>query len=93
MFSMKSIVQIDSTELGARYIEFLQASDELEVRFECLQAGDVLINGLGIERKTVDDLFMTLEEGRLFKQLRKLKFSFSRQLLLIEGRGMRYHLQ
>lgn len=60
--------------------------------FRQLTAGDVLINGLAIERKTVEDFFLTLKEGRLFTQLRDLKRTYRRQLLLIEGTGLRIHL-
>ena len=50
-----------------------------------LPSGDLLVNDLGIERKLVPDLFLTLNEGRLFQQLRKLKKTYRRHLLLIEG--------
>lgn len=86
------LIEIDSTELGAAYIDYLESSNDVEVQLKCLPVGDIVINGLGIERKTVNDFFLTLQEGRLFEQLRRLKFAYTRQLLLIEGKGMRYHL-
>ena len=87
---MISPILIDCRERGAEYIEHLQTTLPVEAKF--LDAGDIVVHDLGIERKTISDFFMTLEEGNLFTQLRQLKRSFIRQLLLIEGRGMRFHL-
>jgi hypothetical protein len=46
-----------------------------------LDAGDIIVHDLGIERKTIDDFFRTLTAGQLFPQLRKLKRAFRRQML------------
>ena len=87
---MQTPIIIDCRERGAAYIEHLQTNLPVEIKF--LDAGDIVVHDLGIERKTISDFFMTLEEGNLFTQLRKLKRGFIRQLLLIEGTGMRLHL-
>ncbi len=89
---MKTTIYIDSRELGAAYIDYLEEIEKVEVIYRQLAAGDILVNGLAIERKTVEDFLLTLQEGRLFTQLRTLKQTYCRQLLLIEGHGMRYHL-
>ncbi|MDC0357372.1 helix-hairpin-helix domain-containing protein [Oligoflexia bacterium] len=85
-------VYIDYRERRAQYVNYLADGEDLEISYKQLSAGDIWINGLGIERKTVRDFFLTLREGRLFKQLGGLKRTYSRQLLLIEGRGIRRHL-
>jgi len=83
---MQTPIIIDCRERGAAYIEHLQTNLPVEIKF--LDAGDIVVHDLGIERKTISDFFMTLEEGNLFNQLRRLKRGFIRQLLLIEGTGM-----
>ena len=87
---MKTPIIIDCREHGAEYIDHLQRDVSVSIKY--LDNGDIVVHDLGIERKTVADLFMTLKEGRLFTQLRGLKTGFRRQLLLIEGRGLRFHL-
>jgi len=87
---MNSPIIIDSRERNAEYVDWL--SSELEVELRLLESGDIIVHDLGIERKTIPDFFATLKEGRLFKQLREMKHRFRRQLLIIEGRGMRLHL-
>jgi DNA excision repair protein ERCC-4 len=83
-------IRIDYRERSAEYLEFLQLSTPISI--EVLPSADIVIDNLGIERKTVADFFSTLKEGRLWPQIFKLKESYPRQLLLIEGHGMRHHL-
>lgn len=87
---MTTPIHIDTRELGSLYVDLLQES--LSVEIKTLHSADIVVHDLGIERKTVTDFFLTLQEGRLFQQLKTLKSSYRRQLLLIEGHGMRYHL-
>ena len=89
---MKSTINIDSREAHAEYVSYLKEDSRVHVVDKLLKSGDVVINNLGIERKTVNDFLLTLNEGRLFDQLQNLKLSFPRQLLLIEGTGLRIHL-
>jgi ERCC4-type nuclease len=81
---------IDSHERGATFVDILEEMHPIEIR--ALPAGDILVHDLLIERKSISDFFTTLNEDRLFSQLKKLKDASKRQLLLIEGTGMRYHL-
>ena len=85
-----SPIRIDYREQSAEYLELLQISTPVTI--EVLPSADIVIDNLGIERKTVADFFSTLREGRLWPQIFKLKQSYPRQLLLIEGHGMRHHL-
>lgn len=89
---MKSTIIIDSREANAEYVWYLKEASQFCVTEKLLKSGDIAIGNLGIERKTVSDFLLTLNEGRLFNQLQNLKSSYPRQLLLIEGRGLRYHL-
>jgi DNA excision repair protein ERCC-4 len=87
---MRTTIIIDSRERDAGYIDYLRTDYPVEIKF--LESGDIIVHDLGIERKTVCDFFATLREGRLFTQLRDMKRTFRRQMLIIEGRGMRFHL-
>lgn len=64
-------ITIDSRERDAAYVALLGEKHLITIR--TLPVGDIIIHDLGIERKTIDDLFFTLQEGRLFSQLRELK--------------------
>jgi Fanconi anemia group M protein len=87
---MNSPIIIDSRERDAEYVDWLRSDHEVQIRL--LESADIIVHDLAIERKTIPDFFSTLREGRLFKQLREMKRRFRRQLLMIEGRGMRLHL-
>lgn len=82
---------IDFREASSRYIEELQLKNVL-VNLTFLPVADIIFEDLGIERKTIGDFFESVNDGRLFRQLRELKRNFRRQLLLIEGTGMRHGL-
>ena len=84
------IIRIDYRESSSIYVEHLTRTTPTVI--EALKSGDIVIENLGIERKTISDFFLTLKEGRLWEQLSRLKETFPRQLLLIEGYGMRHHL-
>jgi len=87
---MNSPIIIDSRERDAEYVDWLRSNQEVQIKL--LESADIIVHDLAIERKTIPDFFSTLREGRLFKQLREMKHRFPRQLLIIEGRGMRLHL-
>ncbi|MBN2065874.1 MAG: DEAD/DEAH box helicase family protein [Candidatus Thermoplasmatota archaeon] len=54
-----------------------------------LDVGDyVLSSRIGIERKRVDDFLESLIRGKLFKQLARLRDTYARPLLVIEGEGL-----
>ena len=76
---MAHALRIDSRERGACDIDSLRETHTVEIAL--LDAGDIIVHDLGIERKTIDDFFRTLTAGQLFPQLRKLKRAFRRQML------------
>jgi ERCC4-related helicase/ERCC4-type nuclease len=54
-----------------------------------LEVGDyVLSSRIGVERKNVDDFLESLLEGKLFKQIARLRDTYSRPLLILEGNNL-----
>lgn len=65
--------------------------NNLEVIIEPKQlevADYILSSRIGVERKNVDDFLNSLISGKLFNQISKLRESFSRPMLIIEGEGL-----
>jgi len=50
-----------------------------------LDAGDYVVGNVLIERKTIDDFYVSLRSGRLFEQLYKMKTSGQKGILCIIG--------
>jgi len=78
-------IQVDWREKQAKLPELLRiAGFDIEIKY--LPLCDYTIeHAIYIERKTGRDLAMSIIDGRLFKQARKMKQSSSRCLFLIEG--------
>ncbi len=89
-YSKKSSVKIivDHRESRSPVMRFLTQKDVL-VEPQQLDVGDYIISSrIGVERKTVDDFLGSLIEGKLFVQMKNLRATYSRPLLLIEGEGL-----
>jgi len=89
-FSNKSSIKIvvDHRESRSPVMRFLTQKDII-VEPQQLDVGDYIISSrIGIERKTVDDFLSSLIEGKLFVQMKNLRATYSRPLLLIEGEGL-----
>lgn len=89
-FPKKSSVKIivDHRESRSPVMRFLTQKDII-VEPQQLDVGDYIISSrIGIERKTVDDFLGSLLEGKLFVQMKNLRATYSRPLLLIEGEGL-----
>ncbi len=89
-FPKKSSIKIivDHRESRSPVMRFLTQKDVL-VEPQQLDVGDYIISSrIGIERKTVDDFLGSLIEGKLFVQMKNLRATYSRPLLLIEGEGL-----
>jgi ERCC4-type nuclease len=82
---MTTVITIDTREIVPELHETLTLSGRVDVRIAQLPVGDYLIGGLIIERKRWRDLFSSLIEGRLRRQLHALKRSSLRPLIIIEG--------
>lgn len=89
-YSRKSTVKIiiDHRESRSPVMRFLSQKD-LIVEPQQLDIGDYIISSrIGVERKTVDDFLNSLIDGKLFVQMKNLRATYSRPLLLIEGEGL-----
>ncbi len=65
------------------------ASSGINVQVQDLDIGDYIVSQrIGIERKTTDDFLSSLLEGKLFQQIKNIRQTFSRPILIIEGEGL-----
>lgn len=78
-------ITIDHRESKSAYLNFLAKHQAFPFVLRPLRVGDIVIDNLVIERKVLPDFYLSLNEGRLFRQLRELKRFRPRQLLLLEG--------
>ncbi len=54
-----------------------------------LDVGDYILSSrIGVERKEVDDFLSSLMDGKLFKQIRRLKEVYPRPILVLEGKNL-----
>ncbi|BCS91041.1 MAG: 3'-flap repair endonuclease Xpf [Candidatus Micrarchaeota archaeon] len=83
---MKEIrVIVDDRE---RDLDILYRLEELNLDIEIrhLEIGDYLASDrIAIERKSIEDFQRSIIDGRLFKQAKRLRDSFERPVLIIEG--------
>lgn len=79
------VVIADSRELGAPVTRELAKLGAL-VRSETLAIGDfILSDKVVVERKAVDDFASSIIDGRLFQQAAKLKDSYAKPMVVLEG--------
>ena len=82
------VVVADSRELGALVTRELVKLGAL-VKSETLSVGDfVLSDRVVVERKDVDDFASSIIDGRLFQQAAKLKESYAKPIVLLEGESI-----
>jgi Fanconi anemia group M protein len=89
-YSKKTGIKIivDHRESRSPVMRFLSQKDII-VEPQQLDVGDYIISSrIGVERKTVDDFLNSLIEGKLFVQMKNLRTTYSRPLLLVEGDGL-----
>ena len=89
-YSKKSNIRIiiDHRESRSPVMRFLSQKD-IAVEPQQLDVGDYIISArIGVERKTVDDFLNSLIDGKLFVQMKNLRTTFSRPLLVVEGEGL-----
>lgn len=86
------IVYADTREASGIVSKIL--SKRCELREKMLSIADYqLSERVGVERKTVPDFLQSIVDGRLFQQLTDLKKTFSRPILLIEGKEDMFDLR
>jgi len=89
-YSKKSNIKIiiDHRESRSTVMRVLSQKN-ITIEPQQLDVGDYIISSrIGVERKTVDDFLNSLIDGKLFVQMKNLRTTFSRPLLVIEGEGL-----
>ncbi len=82
------VVVADSRELGALVTRELAKLGAL-VKSQTLEVGDfVLSDRVVVERKDVDDFASSIIDGRLFQQAGKLKESYAKPVIVVEGESL-----
>ena len=89
-YSKKTSIKIivDHRESKSNVIRYLSINNT-DVESQQLDVGDyVLSSRIGVERKNVDDYLQSLLDGKLFTQMRRLRDSYSRPILIVEGEDL-----
>lgn len=86
----KIIIYADHRENGTRIPDLLKNKSDSKITVEVIQkqlgvADFLLSERVAVERKTTEDFLQSIVDGRLFKQIRNLKASYKKPLLIIEG--------
>ncbi|RMG37584.1 MAG: DEAD/DEAH box helicase [Methanobacteriota archaeon] len=84
----KPTVYVDNREKGSSIVRAL-LNQEINIIPQTLPIGDyILSNRVAIERKTTEDFAKTLMRQDLFTQISKLKDTYERPLLIVEGEDL-----
>ncbi|MSR86495.1 DEAD/DEAH box helicase, partial [Candidatus Woesearchaeota archaeon] len=84
-FSKSLKIYADAREKGSGVIKYL-VDHGVDIRMQNLDVGDFLLSEkVGIERKEVRDFVDSLLDKRLLQQVKTLKETFEKPLLIIEG--------
>jgi len=66
----------------------------VDIKLEKLESGDYILSSrVGVEFKTVEDFVNSLIDGRLLPQIKELKNSFPKPLLIVEGKDDIYSVR
>ena len=77
---------VDHREANAPVLPMLRERAECRIQLARLKAGDYAVGGsLLFERKTIQDLVVSIIDGRLFSQAQRLSTSGARGVLIVEG--------
>ena len=83
----------DDRERPSGIPDLLDRESDVDLHIRRLDLGDYVVNDtLTIERKSAHDLLVSLVDGRLFKQVSRLKNKVDQPLLLVEGNPFRTDL-
>ncbi len=84
-FNKKLKIYADSREKSSGVIKYL-VDQGIDVRMQNLDVGDFLVSEkVGVERKEIRDFVDSILDKRLFHQVKGLKETFEKPLLIIEG--------
>lgn len=82
------IIRADDRERGSGVIAALRGVAAVEVVVERLETGDYHVGEeLLVERKSLPDLAVSIVQGRLFSQMKRVAKADRRGVLLLEGTG------
>ncbi|MGD8589939.1 MAG: ERCC4 domain-containing protein [Chromatiales bacterium] len=77
---------VDDREVRSGMVELLRAVGGVKVEVRRLELGDYEVDGrLLVERKTLQDLSLSIKDGRLFRQAYRLMESPLRGLVILQG--------
>lgn len=83
---------IDNRERNVEVIEGI-SNNAVKVTFAQLPVGDYIISDrICVERKTISDFENSIMDSRLFEQVERLRASFEKPILLVEGSESEFRL-
>lgn len=89
--SSQPTVYVDNREKGSSIVRAL-LNQEINIVTDTLPVGDyILSNRVAVERKTTEDFARTLMRQDLFPQISKLKETYERPILIVEGDDLYNH--
>ncbi|MEO2154645.1 MAG: ERCC4 domain-containing protein, partial [Nanoarchaeota archaeon] len=75
---------VDDRERNAKLLDLL--NEKFDVQRERLDVGDFIVSDrIVIERKTLEDFLASLLDKRIFEQIQKMKASFQKPIIVVEG--------
>ena len=77
------IIQIDVRENLETIRAFRQTCPTIEIT--TLESGDIVQGNYAIEHKKIDDFWDSLEDGRLFEQIEKMRLNFDKFAIIVSG--------
>ena len=81
-------VIVDHREYRSNVVRNLN-SKGVTIDAQQLDVGDYILSSrIGVERKEVDDFLSSLIDGKLFKQVKNLRDTYSRPILVLEGENL-----
>jgi Fanconi anemia group M protein len=82
----KLLIRVDAREHASGVPKLLAAYEDVELSFSALPIGDyILSEEVAVERKQASDFVASILDRRLFGQAAKLKITFPRAVIIIEG--------
>jgi len=79
------VVYVDYREGKSKVVNFL-VEKGVDVKVVNLEVGDYICSErVGIERKNINDLISSIEDGRLFEQAEKLRKHYEIPIIVVEG--------
>ena len=87
----KTTIIVDKREYRSKVARNL-AINGVTIEPQQLDVGDYILSSrIGIERKNTEDFLSSLIDGKLFKQIQRLRDSYSRPILILEGEDLFTH--